>query len=91
LPPKSTLSLANIFRYLIKNGIFSQVPMAQATCYPSYSGGRDQEDYSLKPRQIVCETLSGKTHHIKKRASGVAQSVDPEFKFPYHKKMEQIF
>jgi hypothetical protein len=29
------------------------------TCNPSYSGGRDQEDHSLKPAgQIVQETLS---------------------------------
>jgi hypothetical protein len=35
-------------------------------CNPSYSGGRDQEDHSSKPGwQIVCETLSGKTHHRK--------------------------
>jgi hypothetical protein len=30
-------------------------------CNPNYSGGRDQEDHSLKqPRQIVHETLSRK-------------------------------
>jgi hypothetical protein len=29
------------------------------TCNPSYSGGRDQEDGSLKPAwEIVCKTLS---------------------------------
>jgi hypothetical protein len=31
------------------------------TCNPSYAGGRDQEDHSLKPaRAIVQETLSQK-------------------------------
>jgi hypothetical protein len=31
------------------------------TCNPSYAGGRDQEDHSLKPaRAIVRETLSKK-------------------------------
>jgi hypothetical protein len=46
----------------------------------SYSGGRDQEDHSLKPaRLIVCETLSQKTLH-KNRAGGVAVGKGPEFK-----------
>jgi hypothetical protein len=36
-----------------------------------------------QPGQIVHETLTQKTHH-KKRAGGVAQGVDPEFKLQYH-------
>jgi hypothetical protein len=43
------------------------VPVAHA-CNPSYSGGRDQEDYG----QIVHETLSRKTFH-KNRVGGVAK------------------
>jgi hypothetical protein len=45
-------------------------------CNPSYSGDRNQEDHGLKvsPRQIACETLSGKTLH-NKRVNGLAQAV----------------
>jgi hypothetical protein len=36
-------------------------------CNPSYSGGTDQEDRSLKPAQANShETLSRKIHHTKK-------------------------
>jgi hypothetical protein len=57
------------------------------TCNPTYSGGRDHDDLSSKPsRQIVPETLSQK-NHSQKRAGGVAQGVDPEFKSQYHKKI----
>jgi hypothetical protein len=57
------------------------VPVAHA-CNPSYSGGRDQKDLSLKPVwQIVCETLSQK-YSSQKRAVGVAQGVGPDFKIP---------
>jgi hypothetical protein len=63
-----------------------QVPAAHA-CNPSYSGGRDQEDPSLKPAwvQIVCETLAGK-NPSQERASGMIQGVGPEFKPQYHKR-----
>jgi hypothetical protein len=54
------------------------------TCNPRYWGGRNQEDHSSKPAgQIVLETLCQKTNH-KKRAGGVAQGVDLEFKPQYH-------
>jgi hypothetical protein len=43
----------------------------------SYSGGRDQEDPSLKP-------AGGNSSQ--KRAGRVAQGVDPEFKLQYCKK-----
>jgi hypothetical protein len=37
-------------------------------CYPSYSGGRDQEDCGSKPvRQIVCKTLSQKKQNKTKK------------------------
>jgi hypothetical protein len=45
------------------------------------------------PRQIVCGTLSQKTHHKKKkekkRAGGVAEGVGPEFKPQYCKKIKE--
>jgi hypothetical protein len=54
-------------------------------CKPSYSGGRDQEDGSLKqPGQIVHETLFQKTLY-KNRAGGMAQDEGPEFKPQYCK------
>jgi hypothetical protein len=59
------------------------------TCNPSYSGGRDQEDHSSKPaRKIVLKTLSRK-NPSQKRAGGVAQGVDPEFKPQYCKNKKQ--
>jgi hypothetical protein len=52
----------------------------------SYSGGRDQEDCSLKP---AWENSSVRPYlkkpFTKKRADGVAQGVGPEFKPQYHK------
>jgi hypothetical protein len=48
------------------------------TYNPSYSGGRDQEDHSLKPGQIVCETLSRKTPSQKR--AGVAPEVKPQYR-----------
>jgi hypothetical protein len=54
------------------------------TCNPSYSGGRDQEDYGSNPAgQIVCETLSQK-NPSQTRAGGVALGVGPEFKPQNH-------
>jgi hypothetical protein len=55
-------------------------------CKPSYSGGRDQESSAgSQPRQIVQKTLSQikKKKKSQKRAGGVAQGVDPEFKPRY--------
>jgi hypothetical protein len=63
------------------------VPVAQG-CNPSYSGGRDREDWGFKSaRQIVCETLSPKTSS-QKRAGGVTQVTGPEFKPQYHQKIK---
>jgi hypothetical protein len=54
------------------------------TCNPRYSGGRDQEDLSWKPKQ---ENSSRdpilKKNPSQKRAGGVAQGVGPEFKPQY--------
>jgi hypothetical protein len=58
------------------------------SCNPGYSGGRDQEDLSLKLawgnslRDII---LKKKSH---KKAGGVVQGVDPEFKPQYFKKRQ---
>jgi hypothetical protein len=53
---------------------------------PSYSGGRDQEDYGSKPVWVNSSQESvSKTLH-KNRAGGVAQSESPEFKPQYQKK-----
>jgi hypothetical protein len=52
------------------------------TCNPSYSGGRDQEDHSLK-RLYLKKTLH------KKRGGGVAQGVGLEFKPQYCKKLRK--
>jgi hypothetical protein len=73
----------------LKNG---QQPMAHA-CNPSYSGGRDQEDCSLKPawgkslRDLISKKKK-KSHH-QKRAGAVAQGVGSEFKLQYHKKISE--
>jgi hypothetical protein len=39
-----------------------------------------------QPRQIVHKNLSKKTKKSQKRAGGVTEGVDPEFKPQYHKK-----
>jgi hypothetical protein len=61
------------------------------TYNPSYSGGRDQEiAVQSQPGQTVPETLSWEeSSHTKKGASGVAQSVGPEFKPQYCKKINK--
>jgi hypothetical protein len=53
-------------------------------CNPSYSGGRDQENQVSKPAwaNSLRDPISKKTHH-NKRAGGVAQGVDLEFKPQY--------
>jgi hypothetical protein len=56
------------------------------TCNPSYSGGRDQEDRGLKPKQIICETLILKILNTKKswqstclaQAQGQVQTLVPQ-------------
>jgi hypothetical protein len=55
-------------------------------CKLSYSGGRDQEDYSSKPAQVnnSWDSISEKKLH-KNRAGGVAHCEGPEFKPQYCK------
>jgi hypothetical protein len=50
------------------------------TCNPTYSGGRDQEDYGLKPTQENSLQDPILKNPSQKSAGGVAQGVDPEFK-----------
>jgi hypothetical protein len=61
-------------------------------CNPSHSGGRDQEDCGSKPAQA---NSSARTYLKKKpspkRAGGVAQGVDPEFKPQYHKNRKKNY
>jgi hypothetical protein len=56
-------------------------------CNPSYPGGRDQEDYGLKPAPAYSsrDPISKKKKNQSKRASGVAQSGGLEFKPQYFK------
>jgi hypothetical protein len=42
-----------------------------------------------QPRQIVHKNLSKKTKKSQKRAGGVTEGVDPEFKPQYHKKKKK--
>jgi hypothetical protein len=56
-------------------------------CNPSYSGGRDQEDHGLKPRQIIHDSYLEITLH-KKWTGGMAQGEGPEFKPQYHIKKQ---
>jgi hypothetical protein len=69
--------------------MISQAPVAHA-CNPSYSGGRDQEDCSLKPTWAngSRDPILKKTLH-KNRAGGVAQDVSPEFK-PQKQKTKKV-
>jgi hypothetical protein len=56
------------------------------TCNPSYSGGRDQEDCSLKPAGAnSSQDPISKTPNTK-RAGVVVQAEGSEFKPQYHKK-----
>jgi hypothetical protein len=54
---------------------------------PSYSRNRDQEDQDLKPAQenSLRDPIS-KKKKSQKRAGGMAQGVDPEFKHQHCKK-----
>jgi hypothetical protein len=55
------------------------------TCNPSYSGGRDQDDYSSKPAQANISRDPISKIPNANRAGGVAQGVSPAFKPWYHK------
>jgi hypothetical protein len=68
----------------------SLAPVAHAY-NPSFSGGRDEEDCSLKPAQAnsLRDPIS-KTHPKKIWAGGVTKSEGPEFKPQYHQKNKWI-
>jgi hypothetical protein len=59
------------------------------TCYPSYSGDRDEEDHSPKPAQADSSRDLILKIPITKRAGRVAQSEGPEFKPQYCKKKKK--
>jgi hypothetical protein len=55
------------------------------TCNPSYSGGRDQEESGSKPALAnSSERPPSQKNLHKKRASGVAQGIGPEFELQHH-------
>jgi hypothetical protein len=62
-----------------KYTIFGQVPVAHS-CNPSYSGGRDQEDCSLKPAWTNSLQEPILKNPSQKRTGRMAQCVGPEFK-----------
>jgi hypothetical protein len=57
-----------------KCGLYITTPVAH-TCDISYSGGKDQEDHSLRPGKIVHKTQSQK-HLTQNRADRVAQVIE---------------
>jgi hypothetical protein len=63
---------------LIKT-FFGWMPVAHVY-NSSYSGGRDQEDHSLRPAWANSSRAPILKNPITKRAGGVAQGVGPEFK-----------
>jgi hypothetical protein len=58
---------------------------------PSYSGGSDQEDHSSKPAWANSSRDPILKKPSQKRAGGVAQGVDPEFKPQHHKKKKKSY
>jgi hypothetical protein len=59
------------------------------TCNPSYSGGYDQEGYSLKPAWANSFRDSISPNPSQKRTGGVTQGVGTEFKPQYCKKKKK--
>jgi hypothetical protein len=57
------------------------------SCNPSYSEGRNQEDFSLKPAPANSSQNPIWKIPNTKRAGGVAQGVGPEFK-PWYRRKE---
>jgi hypothetical protein len=57
---------------------------------PSYTVGRDEEDYSSNPAWANSSQAPISKKSSQKRAGGVAQGVGPEFKSQYHKKRENM-
>jgi hypothetical protein len=61
------------------------VPVAH-TYNPSYSGGKDEEDWGSKAGQAnSSRDPISKKNPSQKRAGGVAQGIGPEFKPQYYK------
>jgi hypothetical protein len=73
-----------------RKGTDSWALLAHA-CNPSYSGGRDQEDWGSKPVPVnsLRHPVLKKNITHKKMTDGVAQGVGPEFKPQYHKKKKR--
>jgi hypothetical protein len=72
----------------LKRQDIGKAPVAHA-CNRSYSGGRNQEDTSLKPAQTKKFTRpTQKTLH-KNRAVGVDEGEGPEFQAPVLQKTKQ--
>jgi hypothetical protein len=71
----------------IKKELLQLAPVAQAY-NPSYSGGRDQEDWGMKPAQANSswDVPLSRKNPLQKKTGGVAQGVGPEFKPQYCKK-----
>jgi hypothetical protein len=68
--------------------LFKSFDLMAHACNPSYSGGRDQEDWGLKPAwQIVPETLSRKCPTLKR----IWQSVRPWVQALVHQKKKKSF
>jgi hypothetical protein len=59
------------------------------SCNPSYSGGRDQEDYGLELTWANILSDAVLKNPITKRAGGVAQGEGPEFKTQCCKKRKE--
>jgi hypothetical protein len=55
-------------------------------CNLSYSGGRDQEDHSLRPTQANSSRDPILKKICTKRVEGVVQGIGPELKPQYYKK-----
>jgi hypothetical protein len=58
-------------------------------CNPSYSGGRNKENQGSKSAQANSSQDPISKMPITKRAGGIAQGEDPEFKTQYRKKQQQ--
>jgi hypothetical protein len=63
-----------MIEHLIRKMTFGPVPVAHI-CNPSYSGGRDQEDYGSKPAQANSSQDPISKKPILKRADGGAKGV----------------
>jgi hypothetical protein len=59
------------------------------TSNPSFSGVRDQEDCGSKSAQAKSLQNPILKNPSQKKAGGVAQGVDPDFKPKYHKKKKK--